>query len=144
VYAWEGEWSDWNSEALTLHETREVVRWACRKYGVEVARVKQHHTRAYTFSQDGVISFRHDHKNTAIALHEAAHHIADVIWGDSIEDHAPEWLGVYLWLLEGARVAPRVALHASARAKRLRWVQTWAVSPKRLRRKSRRYKHSGR
>jgi hypothetical protein len=139
VYAWEGQWSDWNACNLTLKEARDVVHWACKKYGVRPARVKQHSDRAYSFSQDGLISFRLDHKNTAIALHEAAHHIADVIFEESrIDDHGPEWLGIYLWLLEGARVAPRIALHSSALAKKLRWVPTWTVSPKRLRRAGRR------
>lgn len=138
VYAWEAEWHDWNHSGLTLKECRDVVRWACHKYGVKPPRVAQHDGRAYSFSQGdpfNLISFRRDQKNAAIALHEAAHHISGKIFGNTIADHSPEWMGIYLWLLEGFRVAPRIALHASARAKRIRWVATWGVSPKRLRRR---------
>lgn len=136
VYLWESQWSDWNAENMTLAQAREVVHWACKKYGMRPARVKQHTGRAFSFAQEGTISFRRDHKNSAIALHESAHYIADVIFADAhTEDHGPEWLGIYLWLLEGARVAPRIALHSSARAKRLRWVPTWVMSPRRLKRR---------
>lgn len=139
VYAWEAEWGCWNRTTVTLSEARKVVRWACDKYGVEPPAVKVHDGVEYSWSKgtpDNVISFRRDQLNPAIALHEAAHHICGVLFGEDTDmaDHSPEWMGVYLWLLEGYRVAPRTALHASARAKRIRWMPTWAMSPKRLRR----------
>lgn len=132
VYSWEGDWLDWNRSSLTLAECRATVKWACDKYGLKTPRITQHVGNEYTFFQDGRISFRHDQKNAAIALHEAAHYVCDEIFGHKIEHHSPEWMGVYLWLLEGYRVAPRTALHASAKARRIKWVQTWLVSPKRL------------
>ena len=134
VYAWENEWHDWNIGSLTLAECRAVVRWACEKYGVTPPRVEQHRDRQYSFSQGGLISFRTDQKNAAVALHEAAHYICDQIFGDTVAHHSPEWMGIFLWLAEGYRLAPRTALHASAKAKRIKWTATWLVSPKRLRR----------
>lgn len=141
VYAWEGCWCDWVRSTLTLRETLDVVNWACSKYGLRCPFITTHPGKADSFSQaDGapnggpVISFQGDQKNPAVALHEAAHYIHDAIFGDKGAHHSAEWLGIYLWLLEGYRVAPRRALHASARAARLRWVATWTVSPKRLQR----------
>lgn len=142
VYSWEAAWSDWNRGTLSLAGAREVVRWACHKYGIPSPRVTQHKDRQFSYSKgapENVISFRLDQRNPAVALHEAAHHISGVLFGErtTMADHAPEWLGIYLWLLEGYRVAPRTALHASAKAAGLRWVPTWTMSPKRLQRRRR-------
>lgn len=140
VYAWESQWCDWNTSTMNLREARAVVGYACRKYGVAPPSVTHHGGTAYSYSQDSRISFRKDQKNAAIALHEAAHYVCDRIFEDPaetksrLEDHGPEWMGVYLWLLEGYRVAPRIALHSSAAAKGIRWVPLWTISPKRLRR----------
>lgn len=142
VYAWEGGFCDWVRSTLTLAEARAVVRWACDKYGLPCPTVSQHMHAGDSYSQaDGsvtkgpLISFKAaDQKNPAVALHEAAHYIHDAIFGDKGVHHSAEWLGIYLWLLEGYRVAPRTALLASARAARLRWVAIWTVSPKRLQR----------
>lgn len=140
MYAWEHDWHDWNVGSLTLREVRDVVRWACSKYGIRAPKVVQHADRHYSYSKgepDNLISFRLDQRNPAVALHEAAHFISGAIFGEKTDmaDHAPEWMGIYLWLLEGYRIAPRIALHASARARRIRWVPTWVVSPKRLQRR---------
>lgn len=137
VYAWETEWADWNRGTCTLTEMREIVHWACGKYGLTPPAVKQHHTGEYSYSQGPLISFNLTHKNPAIALHESAHYICDQIFGPDLAHHCPEWMAVYLWLLEGWRLAPRKALHASAKARGIRWLATWLVSPKRLKRKGR-------
>lgn len=60
--------------------------------------------------------------NEAIALHEAAHYITDRTYPRAA-DHGPTWLGVYLWLLEKAAVAPREALRATMRKHGLKWQQ---------------------
>jgi hypothetical protein len=140
VYAWEHEWADWNRATMSLRETREVVHWACSKYGIDPPAVRQHRGTAYSYSCGApinVISFRLDQRNPGVALHEAAHFICGALFGETTDmaDHSPEWMGVYLWLLEGYRIAPRTALHASAKAKGIRWMATWAMSPKRLRRR---------
>jgi hypothetical protein len=143
VYAWEGQHADWMRSTLSLRGTRAVVKWACDKYGLPCPIIRQHYHTDDSYSQaDGapggrpLISFRAaDQKNPAVALHEAAHYIHDAIFGDKGVHHSTEWLGVYLWLLEGYRIAPRTALHASAKAAGLRWVPTWIMSPKRLQRK---------
>lgn len=132
VYDWEGQWLDWVRGSLSLSECRAVVHWACEKYGVSPPAVKQHEGTGYSWSDGSTISFRKDQRNTAIALHEAAHYIHGLCCPPGQLDHCKQWLGIYLWLLEGYRVAPRVALHASLRAARLRWTKTSDVSPSRI------------
>lgn len=132
AYNWEGGWADWNSHTLSLTRLREYVHWACALYGLKPPAVKAHKGNAYSWSQGNVVSFQYSQMNRAIALHETSHYICDQVFGLEIEGHSPEWLAVYLWLLIEAGVAPRVALCASAKAKGLRWVPLWQVSPKRL------------
>lgn len=134
VYSWEGDWAAWNSCTMKLSKAREYVRWACRCYGLKPPGVKQHKGKAFSFSCGNVISFSHDQINPGTALHEAAHYICDQIFGEDLQHHCPEWMGIYLWLLEEARIAPSTALRASAKARGIRWLKTWLVSPKRLRR----------
>lgn len=86
--------------------------------------VRQHAGNATTFTLDdgSLISFNRVHKNPAIALHEAAHYICDRLFeGKQLHIHGPTWLGIYMMLLETGRVAPKVALHSTARAHGLRW-----------------------
>jgi predicted SprT family Zn-dependent metalloprotease len=54
-------------------------------------------------------------------MHEAAHHIAWHLYGERIQDHGRAFLGVFIDCLVKAKVAPRIALEASARAEGLRW-----------------------
>lgn len=125
---------DWNRETLTLPLVRVFVHAACRDYGLKPPAVRQHNTQGATYSRfPDHISFQPRHKNPAIALHEVAHYICDSIFGDEPEDHGPEWLGIYLWLLEKFKVVPRIALHAEASALHLAWWPASAVSPNALR-----------
>jgi hypothetical protein len=132
VYAWEAQWADWNARACTLGKAREYVSWACGLYRVKPPRVRQHPGNEYSFSQGDLISFNHSQVNRAIALHEAAHYICDHLFDVGDQHHCREWFAIYLWLLIKARIAPIIALFASARAKRIRWLPLWQISPKRL------------
>ncbi len=132
VYAWEGQWADWNTKACTLAKAAECVRWACGLYDIKPPVVKQHFSGDFSFSCGNLISFNHTQVNRAIALHEAAHHICDRLFDIGDEHHCAEWFAIYLWLLVEARIAPRIALTASAKAKKIRWLPLWQVSPKRL------------
>lgn len=72
-------------------------------------------------SLQGGKRFRQGGRNVATAMHEAAHHIAWHLHGERIQDHGRTFLGIYLDLLVRAKVAPRVALEASARSYKLKW-----------------------
>lgn len=134
VYRWEEKWIDWNRNTITLLECRELAKWACRHFRLKIApHVKQHMNRAlsYSISEYCLISLRADqHKNRAVVLHESAHFITDEIFGDKVQWHGEEFLGVYLRLLIKARVAPAIALLTSAKAENLKWKE---INPKTVR-----------
>ncbi len=137
VYDWEGEYRDWNRKTLSLSDVRAFVHTACAYYGVPPLPVRHHTGRAYAFSSDGgdsgkpYISVPDWCMNPAVALHEAAHYITDTLFGNELQAHGPTWLGVYLWLLERAAVAPRSALRASMRKYKLKAkkMPPWRANP---------------
>lgn len=140
VYDWEGEFRDWNRKTLPLHLVKKYVQDACAHYGLPAPTVKGHPGKAYAFYKPKddysgeVISFAGWCQNPAVALHEAAHYIVLHHFGTDVQDHGPIWLGVYLWLLQRAGIAPQEALYASARKWKLRWRETppeRAIKPKR-------------
>jgi hypothetical protein len=137
VYAWEGEWADWNSHTISVTKVRKYVRWACDLYGLPYPSVKMHRTQEYSYSWGYKMSFAEGQCNRAIALHEAAHYISDWIFDENMAPHSPQWMAIYLWLLIKARIAPKVALFASATSKGIEWIPLWQVSPKRLSRQPR-------
>jgi hypothetical protein len=123
VYRWEGSWKAWNRAELTLTECRSAISWACDQFGIAAPRVGQHAGKSYPWCdvEKRVVSFSLKGKNVATALHEAAHLIVNDVFGARVQDHGPTFLGAYMWLLETAGVAPRIALHATARSHGLKW-----------------------
>lgn len=136
IYAWEEKWLDWNRRTLTRDDVESLVQKSTREYGMVSPRVKYHRGKEYSYCQGDVISFNLHDCNPAIVLHECAHYITDALFSpaEKLAAHSPQFMGVYLYLLEWHRVAPRAALHASAKAARIQWVPTGMISPKRLRR----------
>lgn len=130
VYGWEDSWHDWNHNTVPLTECRTLVREACELYRVVPPSVGQHHqvSMSYSVPEEARISLQakgskpgRGGKNPSVALHEAAHHIAWHKHGDRIQDHGPTFLRIYLRLLVKFKIAPRVALEASARSHGLKW-----------------------
>lgn len=129
IYAWEDTWPAWYLNTHTLTELRYIVRHACKLYRTAPPSVIQHNRRSMSWCdvEDGRISFQavgpsgRGGKNVPVALHEVAHLVVFRRFGLRPQDHGPTFLGVYLWLLAKARIAPRVALEASARACGLKW-----------------------
>ena len=139
-YRWEATWRDWNQSTLTLTQCRDAIRWACSRYGLKVMpAVKQHTGGDYAWALTGpgqrpVISMQaKTSKNLATVMHEAAHVVTDTIFvGQPLADHSPEFMGVYMGLLEDAQVAPVIALHTTARSHGLRWLPYDVISPARI------------
>ena len=129
VYRWEDSWPGWDKNHVTLKDCRTVIDLACRAYDVSCPVVKVHHKRSISFCvpTKGYISLQgwafkaQGGLNVATALHEAAHYIAWHLHKERIQDHGPTFFGIYLDLLIRAKVAPRVALEATARTHKLRW-----------------------
>ena len=128
VYAWEDEWN-WNYNTQGIKALRSLIRRACKRWKVKYPTVVHHHVRAISFSMPAVnyISLQGgDHearggRNPPTALHEAAHHITYVLYGEKVQDHGRTFLGIYLDLLVWAKIAPPLALYATARAHGLKW-----------------------
>lgn len=113
-----------------MADCAKVIRTACAYYKVKSPRVSSW-GRNYCWSPDTlastsrildkpVIRLNSGGQNWATCLHEAAHWIL-LYLAPKAQDHGSTWLGVYMWLLERASIAPRAALTASARKHKLRW-----------------------
>lgn len=141
LYAFEAKWRDWNRKTSSLAECRQYVHTACAHFGIPPPSVRSHGGKAYSWYQaetpdavthtlvaagkfKSVISFNRTRGlNVPTALHEAAHAIAAVILPWDMVDHDPRFVGIYLWLLIKARIAPRVALEASLTAAGIKWIK---------------------
>ncbi len=123
VYSWESSWGPWNHKTLTLEECRWWINEACKRFDVPTPHVQRHFTREYPYCNvtRRIISMSRKGMNAATCLHEASHMIAWDYFGDSIQDHGRTFMGIYLHLLEYAKIAPRIALTASARSHGIRW-----------------------
>jgi len=130
VYDWEDSWPGWNKNLITFKACKVLIDIACDDYKVARPFVTQHPHRAFSWSLPQVdrISIQGgEHRgpggrNVSTVMHEAAHHIGWHLHGSRIQDHGATFLGIYLDLLERAKVAPRIALEATARACSLKWV----------------------
>lgn len=131
VYQFEEDFPGWSRNQLTLAECRTLIRSACEHYKIHHPRVRQHKRRSLSWCMpvSGIISLQatgpdnRGGKNAATALHEAAHHIAYHTYGERIEDHGPTFVGIFLDLLVKANVAPRAALEAQLRYRKVKWVK---------------------
>jgi hypothetical protein len=123
IVNWESEWLLWTREYLGLNSCRALVKWACDLYDVKYPKVSQHHKPHYSLAipKKNLISMWVEQRNHAIVLHEAAHHILHELHGNDFHDHGPEWLGIYMYLLEQAKLAPKIALTSSALEHGLVW-----------------------
>lgn len=131
VYSWEDSWPGWGKNHISFKACRALVFGACDHYRVKRPTVVQHPQRSFSWSMptkdrislQGGKHGKEGGRNVATALHEAAHHIAWHLHGERIQDHGRTFLGIYMDLLVRAKVAPQVALEASARAHKLKWAR---------------------
>lgn len=127
LYAWEDKWLSWNLDTLTLAECRVMARTACRLARVPCVPILQHKGTSEYDCIAGKIRLQRrgkrgrGGKNPSQVLHEVAHYIVFNRSGWRPQDHGPTFLGVFIRLLAAARVAPLIALEASARAAGLKW-----------------------
>jgi len=132
VYAWENDFRDWSEKISPLAECREVMDTACAHYGVAPPKVILW-KRSYSWCPDvrvpsrrfldqPIVRLCERGQNWPTVLHEAAHWIA-LHLAPKAYSHGPTWLGIYMWLLAQAKVAPEVALRASARSAGIKLAQ---------------------
>jgi hypothetical protein len=131
VYKWESTWGVWNGPS-SKDGCRYWLEWACTQYGVEIPKlVFAKNNRGWSYYQEDKDTIRlvKDHQNFSVVFHESAHAIASFYYPRAIEDHGPEWLGIFLWLLRESKAVPEVALKASAKEFGLKWKALDASSP---------------
>lgn len=132
VYAWEDTWPGWCHNHLSLGQCRALIKIACKHYKVPCPTVTQHTNGTYawsapSFNRISMQGGEHMHRgsrNVSTVMHEVAHHVGWHLHGEHIQDHGPTFVGIFIDCLVMAKVAPRVALEASARSCGLRWSRT--------------------
>lgn len=132
LYAFEDYWG-WNCKAATQDECRTIITWACDSYDVPVPTIRFRKWRTWYDPDDHSIVLGNGNQNAAIALHEAAHAIHYWLVGEAHEDHGPEWLAIYMWLLRSAKIAPEAPMKDTAAKFKLRWRELDRHSPRRVR-----------
>lgn len=122
LYAWEDSFWGWNYNLVKLSKCREVIRFAANLYGVAPPSVRSHHkvSMSWSIPQSREISLQSKGSvpgkgglNYPTALHEVTHQIIWDYYGASVQDHGPEFVGVYMWLLAQAGIVPYDALAES-------------------------------
>ena len=121
VYNWEDGQVLAESPVMSLTTIRRVVGKACRYYGVRPAPQVRLYPKARTsFSLYGTLGFVPKHLNPIVVLHEAAHYIADKLFGGEYgTPHSDEWFGIYCWLLIKFEVYEPAFLRGSLKPYRL-------------------------
>jgi hypothetical protein len=132
VYSWEWKFRHWWIPHLSLKGCRNWIDWACARYDIEPPKVKKLNegTHAGDYHVSHVIRINPNHYSLTTSLHEAAHAIAFKL--DEDLSHDKLWMGIYIDLLVSARVAPRIALEASAEDEGLRFMKN--ANPARVKR----------
>jgi hypothetical protein len=123
LYAWE-ERNGWNDSTISFKSAKKHIIDACNYYKVVIPEVRLHATRnlPYASQHNNFISLQRDrYLNVPVSLHEAAHHIVWQKYGARPQDHGPTFLGIYLHLLEKAKITLPGGLRASAKAAKLKW-----------------------
>lgn len=97
----------------------DIVRHACREWGVERPNCgwsAETRPSVYGSCDDDSIRLNplYDGDNTAVLLHELAHWLTFKVFeaSDDLQDHGPEFMGVYRYLLDRYNMIPSVAFDA--------------------------------
>lgn len=119
VYEWQWKFWHWNHKELSKRQVHNWVKWAIKKkFGFKhlpkIAYLRSGNVSWYN-KETATLGFIHDHRNIAMVLHETAHAITDRMYAYTVEDHGPEFMGVFLWLLEACGWYPKNTLYASAK-----------------------------
>lgn len=128
VYAWEDTFRAFGERSLTQAQALRYLRRVCRKFRVPMPQVKflARGVREWSYVQGGVLAINFEQCNHAILSHEMAHYIMDRYYthnGVRHETHGPQFMSLYLGLLEFAQVAPRDALEASLKSMGIKWTR---------------------
>lgn len=119
VYAWQWKWYDWNHGELSKDGVRQWVKWAYKKKFrfTKMPRIKFPKTGkcSYHDGEKALLAFVYEHRNVPMVLHETAHAICFILYGATVEDHGPEFMGIFLYLLEKTGHYPLGTVYDSAK-----------------------------
>lgn len=123
VYRWEDRWRCFNERTLTREQARRCVARVARKWHVEPPTVLflVRGVREWSYVQGDLLALNYDQCNEAMVAHEMAHYVTDKSYAAPVHSHGPEFVAVYIAMLEFLEVAPRVALEASLKAEGVQW-----------------------
>lgn len=146
AYKWEEQFLHWPGSYLTPKGATEIAKAIARLYSIplpELAFVTKDNRNGKSlpssyFPDEHKIVFRPRHMSALIVLHEMAHAVTDYILGPELEAHGPQWLGVYMFLMDRFHIAPTIALTASAKAVGLKFESKGITGPRSIRKKHKR------
>jgi len=138
VYAWEWASEQLNDTPLSRTSCERIVRYACALYGVPTPSVQvcesTHGRKSYYDELRNHIKLVYKHRTPLACLHEAAHAITSRYYGNAVQDHGPEWLGIYCWLILHMGLARPKWLRLSLKNAGLKAKPTRIVAPYKLKR----------
>jgi hypothetical protein len=123
VYRWQWKWAEGNENAhLSKREVRRWLRFACKKLKLpmpnrlKIRFLKKGEKQSYYSCDQHELAFIPKHRNAIVVLHEIAHYITFRLYGCTVADHGPQFMRIWLCLLEQSRRWPSGVMYQSARA----------------------------
>lgn len=127
VYWLEAEINGWWAfSSATTKELQSLLIMVCKYYGVDVPRFRVIRNRGCAFAgwydhdRDEIVLNRcREGANAGVLVHETAHYLVDCFYTD-VENHGPEFVAIYMHLLDNYRLLPHRCFRLLAKTQRLR------------------------
>lgn len=127
VYWFEAEINGWWCfSSATTKELQSLLIMICKYYGVDVPRFRVIRNREssdagwWDHDRDEIVLNRYrEGANAGVLVHETAHYLVDCFYTD-VESHGPEFVAIYMHLLDNYRLLPNKCFRLLAKRYRLR------------------------
>lgn len=111
VYQMENEFLGWSYWSRSTREQLDTfTARVCKYYKVHPPRLvvtsKGCNGHYGDYGQDTIYLYRGRGENVAVLLHELAHYLVDEFYGESVQDHGPEFCAIYMHLLDKYEFLP--------------------------------------
>lgn len=140
VYKWQWQFAEFESNYfLSKKEIRKWLDWACKKLKLsppkrlKIRLLGKKGKHSYFNVDQHELAFLPCHRNVPTVLHEISHYLCHRIYGKTVADHGPEFMGIFLLLLELSGRWPTGLMYAAARKYGL---DIDGAQPKRLKRRA--------
>lgn len=122
VYAWEDQFLGAKNATSPEGYFRGVLRAICKAYRVPRPVIRAmpkgkfyQDAAALCWADNGALYFRRGYRSVLTLCHELSHWVLDHYGYPDIGHHGPRFVGVYLYMLQGAQVMPLNVGIASAK-----------------------------